>query len=147
MAHPKPDHLSVRHLAARCRFLVEAKVRWLELVEESKAGGVPCDNLGPKKKPLRLAVTVSDTVVYSNEFKRAQMVEMQERAVKNATAEDVDKAVNRAVTHHDNAHAAEVRNMGVRMVTAGPAGRSFDAVNMKVGVLQDLVDDAEEPWL
>ncbi len=61
------------------------------MVSRKDEDNLVCDMKGPAKKPLRLAIKVRDLLNLDSSLKRTQQVVTEDRALKNASQEDIDK--------------------------------------------------------
>ncbi len=60
------------------------------MVVRNDDGDIVQDMKGPAKKPMRTAVRVRDRSNFENGAKRCQMTRMDDKVLKNASADDVD---------------------------------------------------------
>lgn len=121
----------------------EASSKWLTMSAQKDHDATPHDMKGPPKKPLRLAVKVADKVVHSNAFKRSRKLVMEEKGNKNASQEEIDRLVKKAMTNHDaTAQAIEAGDVTRRMVSSGSAGDAFAGVGMNMDDVTNLLPDA-----
>ena len=125
----------------------EAQDKWNRMAARVGDPDVIYDEKGPKRKPLRIAVTREDMVYNYNDVSKKRQLEFQDKANKKSDDASISKAVKRVLSNHDNIGSSaggpflpgadELSQMMVK----GGAGSAFDAANIAVGNVKNLLPD------
>ena len=129
----------------------EAQARWSKLAARVGEEGCIFDYKGPERKPLRLAITREDMVYNYNEVSKKRSVDFLEKAQKKVDDAGLQKTLKRVMTSHDQIGGSSAVSTIIpdseglaQMMVQGGAGSAFDAANMKVGDVKNLMPMCDE---
>ncbi|OLQ13846.1 hypothetical protein AK812_SmicGene2046 [Symbiodinium microadriaticum] len=106
----------------------EAQAKWDALSAQVKEGTVISDLKGPAKKPLRIAITKEDMIYNYNNLSKKRSIQ---------------KAVKRVMSNHDSVGGSAALPQSIdemaKLMVSGGAGAAFDAANIQVGDVRNLM--------
>ncbi|CAE7445809.1 CCB1, partial [Symbiodinium necroappetens] len=115
----------------------EAQAKWDALSAQVKEGTVISDLKGPAKKPLQIAITKEDMIYNYNNLSKKRSIQ---------------KAVKRVMSNHDSVGGSAALPQSIdemaELMVSGGAGAAFDAANIQVGDVRNLMPvqmEVDEP--
>ncbi|CAE7040338.1 unnamed protein product [Symbiodinium sp. CCMP2592] len=122
----------------------EAQAKWDSLSAKVKEGTVISDLKGPAKKPLRIAITREDMVYNFNKIAKKRSLEFQDKAQKKMDEAGIQKQLKRVMSNHDSVGGSALPQSSEEMaqlMVSGGAGAAFDAANIQVGDVRNLLPE------